>query len=160
MAYSVNRLPRKDHWIQVCAKDPPVHFRQSLDVAEEGEGQGRVCVRTFVFELRARGPKAQKKAGLASRSAAGCGESLKHIRGFRKSTTKPDCFLKSWMKFQLNSCGSVNFYHFYLTSYFALRDHGRGVALCHQVDQFIDDAFEFYKLKKGEETDKSIAAAG
>lgn len=30
----------------------------------------------------------------------------------------------------------------------------------HQVDQFIDDAFEFYKLKKGEETDKSTTAVG
>lgn len=55
-----------------------------LDVNEEGEGQGRVCVRTFTFELRARGPKAK----------------------------------------------------------------GR-------VDKFIDDAFEFYKWKKGEEVDKS-----
>eukprot|EP00435_Cladocopium_sp_Y103_P034330 s98_g8.t2 len=84
MAYSVNRLPRKDHWIPICASDPPLHFRQSLEVNEEGEGQGRVCVRTFVFELRARGKKARAK-----------------------------------------------------------------------VDQFIDDAFEFYKTKKGEETDKS-----
>lgn len=84
MAYSVNRLPRKDHWIPICPSDPPLHFRQSLEVNEEGEGQGRVCVRTFVFELRARGPKARAK-----------------------------------------------------------------------VDKFIDDAFEFYKMKKGEETDKS-----
>ena len=50
-------------------------------------GQGRVCVRTFVFELRARGPKARAK-----------------------------------------------------------------------VDKFIDDAFEFYKMKKGGETDKSHLA--
>ena len=64
--------------------DPPMQFRQSLDLNEEGEGQGRVSVRTFVFELRSRGPKAQKK-----------------------------------------------------------------------VDGFIDDAFEFYKMKKGEEIDKS-----
>ena len=64
--------------------DPPMQFRQGLDLNEEGEGQGRVSVRTFVFELRSRGPKAQKK-----------------------------------------------------------------------VDGFIDDAFEFYKMKKGEEIDKS-----
>ena len=69
---------------QVDAMDPPMQFRQGLDLNEEGEGQGRVSVRTFVFELRSRGPKAQKK-----------------------------------------------------------------------VDGFIDDAFEFYKMKKGEEIDKS-----
>lgn len=69
---------------QVDATDPPMQFRQGLDLNEEGEGQGRVSVRTFVFELRSRGPKAQKK-----------------------------------------------------------------------VDGFIDDAFEFYKMKKGEEIDKS-----
>lgn len=64
--------------------DPPMQFRQNLDLNEEGEGQGRVSVRTVVFEFRSRGPKAQKK-----------------------------------------------------------------------VDGFIDDAFEFYKMKKGEEIDKS-----
>jgi hypothetical protein len=38
MAYSVNRLPRKDHWIPICPSDPPLHFRQALEVNEEGEG--------------------------------------------------------------------------------------------------------------------------
>eukprot|EP00434_Breviolum_minutum_P016708 symbB.v1.2.014731.t1/scaffold1082.1/size139405/8 len=40
MAYVVNRLPKKDHWIQVDAMDPPMQFRQGLDLNEEGAEEG------------------------------------------------------------------------------------------------------------------------
>ncbi|OLQ03063.1 hypothetical protein AK812_SmicGene14005 [Symbiodinium microadriaticum] len=37
LAYSVNRLPKKDHWIAVDDAHPSLYFRQSLDVSEEGQ---------------------------------------------------------------------------------------------------------------------------
>ena len=31
MAYAVNRLPKKDHWVKVDSTDPPLHFRHLLE---------------------------------------------------------------------------------------------------------------------------------
>ena len=36
LAYAVNRLPKKDHWVVVDGTAPTLYFRQAMDVSEEG----------------------------------------------------------------------------------------------------------------------------
>merc|ERR1719433_1330457 len=61
LSYGVMRLPKKEHWTVIDESKPELSFRQTVHSTDEGEGQGRRCVRTVTFDLQARGVGAEEK---------------------------------------------------------------------------------------------------